>query len=123
MSSLCRPRARARADVEPDGRPVRLEFDVAVGRESASAALAELFDVRALTRDGDELSGRIRSSAPNEIGDLSVLFVWHDEFGEVIATAPLEIDVLRPGIDARFELDLADEVVPDGRPDAVFWVR
>ena len=52
-----------------------------------------------------------------------MLFVWHDVDGEVIGTTPLEIEALRPGVDARFVLDLADEVVPDGRPDAVFWVR
>lgn len=117
------PAATAGRLVEPGSSPVRIEFDISVGRESDSPALADLFDVRALDRDDDELTGRIRLLAPNEVEDISVLFVWHDETGAVVATAPLEIGLLRPGVDARFELDLADEVVPDGRPDAVFWVR
>ena len=117
------PAAVAGRLADADDDPVRLEFDISVGEETDDAALADLFDVRALERDGDELTGRIRSSAETEIGDLQVLFVWHDEVGAVIATAPLAIDVLRPGVDARFALDLSDEVVPEGRPDAVFWVR
>ena len=117
------PAAVAGRLTEADDDPVRLEFDISVGEETDRPALADLFDVRALQRDGDELTGRIRSSAASEIGDLQVLFVWHDEVGAVIATAPLEIDLLRPGVDARFVLDLTAEVVPDGRPDAVFWVR
>ena len=52
-----------------------------------------------------------------------MLFVWHDDGGAVIGTAPLEIEVLRPGVDARFALDLTEEILPDGRPDAVFWIR
>ena len=106
----------------PDDDPVRIEFDISVGEETQDIALADLLDVRALERDGDELTGRVRSSAPTEIGDLRVLFIWHDPEGEVIGTAPLEIDLLRPGIDARFTLDLSDEVVPDGRPDSAVWV-
>ncbi len=109
--------------VEPDDDPVRIEFDISVGQESESAALADLFDVRALERDGDEMTGRIRSSAASDIADLRLLFVWHDEEEAVVATAPLGIDVLRAGVDARFVLDLGEEVVPEGRPDTVFWIR
>lgn len=117
------PAAIAGRLTDADDDPVRLEFDISVGEETSSAALADLFDVRALEREGDELTGRIRSSAASEIGGLQVLFIWHDEVGAVIATAPLAIDVLRPGVDARFALDLSDEGVPEGRPDVVFWVR
>jgi hypothetical protein len=117
------PAAVAGRLVDPDDEPVRIEFDVSVGVPSESAALADLFDLRALERDGDEMTGRIRSLAATEIGDLSVLFVWHDDATDVIGTAPLDIEVLRPGVDARFTIDLSTEVVPDGRPDAVFWVR
>jgi len=117
------PAAVAGRLTDADDDPVRLEFDISVGEETGDPALADVFDVRALERDSDEMTGRIRSSASSEIGDLQVLFVWHDEDGAVIATAPLAIDVLRPGVDARFALDLSDEVVPEGRPDAVFWVR
>ncbi|MDG1265866.1 MAG: hypothetical protein P8O03_06025 [Ilumatobacter sp.] len=103
--------------------PVRIEFDISVGEVTAELALADLLDVRALERDGDEMTGRIRSSAPGEIDDLRLLFVWHDDNGDVIATAPLEIDRLRSGVDARFSIDLSIEVVPDGPPDAEFWVQ
>lgn len=117
------PAAVAGRLVDPQESPVRIEFDVSVGEPSDSAALADLLDVRALERDGDEMTGRIRSLASTDIGDLRVLFVWRDEDGAVVATAPLSIDVLRPNIDARFSVDLSEEVVPDGRPDSVFWVR
>jgi hypothetical protein len=117
------PAAIAGRLTDPDADPVRIEFDISVGEETTEPALADLLDVRALERDGDEMTGRIRSSASTDISDLRVLFVWHDEAGAVIATAPLAIDVLRPGVDARFTLDLSAEVVPEGRPDAEFWVR
>jgi hypothetical protein len=117
------PAAVAGRLVDPADDPVRIEFDISVGEETSDPALADLLDVRALQRDGDQLTGRVRSAASTEIGDLRVLFVWHDAAGSVIGTAPLDIDLLRPGVDARFDLDLSDEVVPDGRPDAVFWVR
>ena len=117
------PAAVAGRLADPDDDPVRLEFDISVGEETTEPALADLLDVRALERDGDEMTGRIRSSASAEIGGLQLLFVWHDEGGAVIATAPLAIDVLRPGVDARFVIDLSTEIVPEGRPDAEFWVR
>ncbi len=117
------PAAVAGRLVDPADDPVRIEFDISVGEETQDVALADLFDIRALERDGDELTGRIRSAAPTEIGDLQVLFAWHDDVGAVIGTAPLAIDVLRPGVDARFALDLTEEILPDGRPDAVFWIR
>ena len=106
---------------DPATDPVRIEFDIAVGTVSDSGALADQFDIRALDRDGDELTGRIRSLVSSDVGDLGILFVWRDDAGDIVATTPLEIDVLRPGVDARFAIDLADEVVPDGRPDTVFW--
>jgi len=117
------PAAVAGRLTDPDDDPVRIEFDISVGEETTEPALADLLDVRALERDGDEMTGRIRSSASDEISDLQVLFVWHDEAGAVIATAPLAIELLRPGVDARFSIDLSAEVVPEGRPDAEFWVR
>ncbi len=117
------PAAVAGRMTEPADEPVRIEFDISVGEETQDVALADLLDIRALERDGEELTGRIRSAASTEIEDLQVLFVWHDEAGAVIGTAPLEIEVLRPGVDARFALDLAEEILPDGRPDAVFWIR
>ena len=117
------PAAVAGRLADPSDDPVRIEFDISVGEETTEPALADLLDVRALERDGDEMTGRIRSSASDEIGDLQVLFVWHDEAGAVIATAPLAIELLRPGVDARFSIDLSAEVVPEGRPDAEFWVR
>jgi hypothetical protein len=117
------PAAVAGRLADPADDPVRIEFDIAVGEETQDVALADLLDVRALERDGDELTGRIRSAAPIEIGDLQVLFVWHDDVGAVIGTAPLDIELVRPGVDARFELDLTEEILPDGRPDAVFWIR
>ena len=111
--------------VDPDVAPVRIEFDVAVGRPSNDVAFDEVLQVQTMIRDGDELSGRVRSSSIAGIGDVAAVFVWREdgrEDGDVIGMAIQPIDEIRPGVDARFVLDLTDQNVPDGRPDDVFWV-
>ena len=57
------PAAVAGRLVDPADDPVRIEFDISVGEETQDVALADLLDIRALERDGDELTGRIRSAA------------------------------------------------------------
>ena len=57
------PSAVAGRLAEPDVAPVRIEFDISVGEETQEVALADLLDVRALRRDGDEMTGRVRSAA------------------------------------------------------------
>lgn len=111
--------------IDPDVAPVRIEFDVAVGRPSNDVAYDEILQVQTMIRDGDELSGRVRSSSIAGVGDVAAVFVWRDQGeqdGAVIGMAIQPIDEIRPGVDARFVLDLTDQNVPDGRPDDVFWV-
>lgn len=101
--------------------PVRLEFDLVVGVPSDAPSLGERLDLRALDRSDDRISGRIRTTASEAMSGFGALFVWRDEVGDVVAAIPLDVERVRPGIDARFELDLDGEPVPDGLPDDVFW--
>lgn len=103
--------------------PVRLEFDVAVGVVSNDRALGDLLSVRALERTSTALLGRIRSDVADPITDVTMVLLWSDEDGEVVAAVPVLVDRVRPAVDARFDIDLLDEVVPDGRPDSVVWTR
>ena len=109
------------ADV--DEVPVRLEFDVAVGVATNDRALGDLLDVRALERSSDSVRGRIRSEVPEPIADVTMVLLWLDDGGEVLAAVPQPVEQVRPGVDVRFEIDLGDEVVPEGRPDTVVWTR
>lgn len=109
--------------VDPETDPVRIEFDVLVGVPSADAALVDLLEARAFDRNDDVLSGRIRSSALGDLTDLTMVLVWRDDAGDVVAAVPVAIERVRPGVDARFVVELFDEMVPEGRPDTVFWVR
>jgi hypothetical protein len=106
-----------------DGMPVRLEFDVAVGVESNDRALGDVLDVRALERDSESVRGRIRSAASDPIDDVTMVLLWFDAEGEVVAAVPQPVEQVRPDVDARFDIDLSNEVVPQGRPDAVIWTR
>ena len=115
-----RRRSLRRRD-EPATAPTRLEFDVSVGRPATEPGVAALLDVRAVTREGDVVSGRVRSAASEEVTDVSIVFVWRAEDSDaVVASVIYAVERVRPGVDARFEVDLAGEDVPDGEPDATF---
>ena len=101
--------------------PVRLEFDVAVGVESGDRALDDLLSVRALERTPGSVRGRIRSEVASPIDDVTMVLLWLGDDGEVVAAVPQPVEQVRPAVDARFDIDLDDEVVPDGRPDSVVW--
>ena len=105
-----------------DRVPVRLEFDVTVGEESsADRPLSALLSTRALGRVGDEVTVRVRSVAESDLVDVLAVLVWRDDGGEVAAVASRPIERLRPGVDARFALDLAGSAVPSGPPDEIMW--
>ncbi len=106
-----------------DEVPVRLEFDVAVGVESSDRALGDVLSVRALERTPESIRGRIRSRNADPIGDVTMVLLWVDDDGDVVAAVPQPVEQVRPDVDVRFEIDLGDEVVPDGRPDSVVWTR
>lgn len=109
--------------IDADEVPVRLEFDVAVGVPSNDQALVEVLDVRGLERSPDSIRGRIRAESFDPIDDVTMVLLWFDDDGEVVAAVPRSVEQVRPDLDARFEIDLRDEVVPDGRPDSVIWTR
>lgn len=108
--------------IDPERVPQRIEFDIAVGTATDQPSLDDLLELRAVERDADSISGRVRSQSPDEVVDVTMLLVWRDDAGEIVATVPTPISRVRPGVDARFEIDLTDEGVPDGRPDDVMWV-
>jgi len=115
------PAAVAGRVVDPASAPTRLEFDVSVGTPATDPGVAALLDVRAVTRDADVVSGRIRSFSSAEVANVSMVFVWRAEGSdEVVASVIYDVERVRPGVDARFEIDVAGEDLPDGEPDGVF---
>lgn len=107
--------------VDPDRAPTRLEFDVTVGSPSDDPSLDELLDTRAMERVDDEVRGRIRTGAAEELVDLSMVLAWRDDAGDIATAIVYDIDRLRPGVDARFAIDVDAQGAPDGMPDDVFW--
>lgn len=103
--------------------PVRIEFDVAVGVVADDRALGDMLDLRGLEREDDSVSGRVRTATVEPIQDVMMVLLWLDDAGDVVAAVPQPVERVRPDVDARFDIDLGDEVVPDGRPDTVVWTR
>lgn len=108
---------------DPTALPVRIEFDVAVGAESEDRSLADRLSLRAVERTPESVRGRIRSDVGNPIVNVTMVLLWFDDAGDVVAAVPQPVQQVRPGIDLRFDIDLGDEVVPDGPPDLVVWTR
>lgn len=108
--------------VDPERVPVRLEFDIGVGVAVEEPSLDDLLELRAVEQQEGSISGRVRSRSTAEVVDVTMLLVWRDDAGDIVATVPTPISRVRPGVDARFEIDLTDERVPDRRPDDVMWV-
>ena len=108
---------------DPNDLPVRLEFDIAVGIVSNDQALGDVLDVRGLDRDPEVVSGRIRAQSAEPVEDVTMVLLWFDDAGDVVAAVPQPVDQVRPDVDARFEIDLSEEVVPEGRPDSIVWTR
>ncbi len=107
----------------PVSDPVRIEFDVAVGVASNDPGIGELLTVRAIERTGERVTGRIASLATEPIEDVTMVLLWFDDAGEVVAAVPQPVDRVRPEVEARFDIDLSRESVPEGGPDSVVWTR
>jgi hypothetical protein len=117
--------------VDPSPAPVRLEFDITVGVPSSDLALDAVLSTRAVERIDDVIRGRIRSTAPAELTDVAMVLLWREPSeqassenggsGEVIAAVTFDVERLRPGVDAFFEIDLEEQGVPDGPPDEILW--
>jgi len=117
-------------------QPVRIEADVSVGYavgeppDDATGAI----DVRALERrvdprsnDGSEVvTGRLRSTFPEPVEDIVLAAIWRAPVdgdtvraGDIVAVVFRDVDRVRPGVDARFEIPVTGRDVPSGPPDEV----
>jgi len=82
-----------------------------------------VLSIRALERTSDSVRGRIRSESLDPIDDITMVLLWLDGDGAVVAAVPQPVEQVRPEVDLRFDIELGGEVVPDGRPDSVVWTR
>lgn len=109
--------------------PVRIETDVSVGFDDAATGVV---DVRAVERridprsGTDVVAGRLRSAFAQPVEDLVLAAIWRaptgDETvaaGDIVAVVFRDVERVRPGVDARFEIPVAGRDVPDGPPDEV----
>ena len=118
-------------------RPVRIETDVSVGFAVDDDAVGAI-DVRAVERridprsnDGSEVVvGRIRSTSSEEVEDLRLAAIWRApadaegvRAGDVVAVLFRDVERVRPGIDARFEIPVSGLDVPDGPPQEIIVTR
>lgn len=117
--------------------PVRIETDVSVGFPAVDdgTPVASL-DVRAVERRVDPTSvggfgegsevviGRLRATSAVDVDDVRLAAIWTDPLdGGVVAAVFRDVERVRPGVDARFELALDAPNIPDGPPTAVLWSR
>jgi len=114
-------------------QPVRIETDVSVGF-AVDDDTTERIDVRAIERrvdprsnDGREVvAGRIRSTSSGPVEDLRLAAIWRAPVdadgvraGDVVAVLFRDVDRVRPGVDARFEIPVSGLDVPEGPPDEI----
>lgn len=117
-------------------RPVRIEADVAVGFDASRPpdAVTGSIGVRAVERrpdtraaDGSEVvTGRLRSTFAQPVEDLVLAAIWRAPAdteavaaGDIVAVLFRDVERVRPGVDARFEIPVDGRDVPRGPPDEV----
>ena len=115
---------------DTESAPIRIEADVAVGQPApAGTGEVPVLSLRAVERrddvrsgDGGEvLTGRLRSNVSVAVEDVVIGAIWRDEEGAVVAAIFYDVAEVRPGVDARFEIDLDGPAIPDGPPAEVLW--
>lgn len=117
-------------------QPVRIEADVSVGfdaDEPLDGGSGDV-DVRAVERrvdprsnDGSEVvAGRLRSTFAEPVDDLRLAAIWRApadgdtvRAGDIVAVVFRDVERIRPGVDARFEIPVTGRDVPSGAPDEV----
>jgi hypothetical protein len=115
---------------DPPGVPTRLAVDVSVGRPLPRPALEpDAVEVVALSRrvDGstgeDVVVGRLRSRVATDVEGIRLALLWRDDAGEVVTALYHDVDRVRPGVDARFEVPVGDRPDAEGLPADVSWSR
>lgn len=109
--------------------PVRLEADVTIGTPDDEPDDLGTLAVRAVERrpgrdgSGEVVTGRLVSTLREDVESVRLAAIWHDESGAVIASAFHDVALVRPRVDARFEMPLAGMIVPDGPPDEILITR
>ena len=111
-----------------DGEPTRLVVDVMVGEPMTEPAMAP-DDLRILAverrrtagEEGDVVVGRIRSDVGTDVAGIRLVLIWRDEGGDVVAAVFHDVERIRPGVDARFEIPVGHLVGADGPPGEVTW--
>jgi hypothetical protein len=111
-----------------DGEPKRLVVDVMVGEPMTDPAMAP-DDLRILAVErrrtagggGDVVVGRIRSGAGTDVAGIRLVLLWRDEGGDVVAAVFHDVERVRSGVDARFEIPVGHLVGADGPPGEVTW--
>ncbi len=110
------------------GEPTRLVVDVMVGEPMTEPAMAP-DDLRILAVErrrtagegGDVVVGRIRSDVGTDVAGVRLVLLWRDEGGDVVAAVFHDVERIRPGVDARFEIPVGHLVGADGPPGEVTW--
>ena len=88
------------------------------------------------SRNGTRLNGRFVTKAKlnpgdrieigatkGDVVDIRLALVWRDELGDVEAVVFHDVERVRPGIDARFEVEISETLDVDGPPTEVSWRR
>jgi hypothetical protein len=115
-----------------DGVPQRVEIDVMVGDPPAEPTPSpDDLRIVAVERRGegdaderaDAVVGRLRSTRSSELAGVRLALVWRDDHNEVIGAVFYDIERVRPGVDARFEVPIDDRLRVSGPPTEVHWTH
>lgn len=123
------------------GEPRTLAVDVTVGAPLSESAL-DVDDLRVvgLSRrrapapvasvdpavpagGGEVIVGRLRSAVADDVVGVRLALLWRDAAGDVVAAIFHDVERVRPGVDARFEIPVGDRVAAEGLPSEVSWSR
>lgn len=120
------------------GEPRTLAVDVTVGAPLSESAL-DVDDLRVVglarrrapapvdpavpAGGGEVIVGRLRSAVADDVVGVRLALLWRDAAGDVVAAIFHDVERVRPGVDARFEIPVGDRVAAEGLPSEVSWSR
>jgi hypothetical protein len=114
------------------GLPKRITVDVVVGDPLTEPA-PRPDDLRtiAVERQGeggsdgrpDLVVGRLRSGLDTELTDIRLTLVWRDENRRIVDSIFHDVERVRPGVDARFEVPVDERLAADGPPTEITWTH
>jgi hypothetical protein len=117
---------------DPAGIPRSLVVDVMAGDGlDDPAPQPDDLQILAVERRGDGgsdgrpdvVAGRLRSTLGTEVVEIRLALVWRDDRGQVVAAVFHDVERVRPGVDARFEVPVDDLLDVDGPPTEITWTR